>query len=121
MIMKQKLIAIAKSGAKRPNQKTKEGQALSSYTSKPSDCYCLEFDKTIRKLRPDWFESTSLIMKQKLISIAKSGAKRPCRKTKEGGALSNYICKSTYSCCPEFDKTIRKLRPDWFKKRTLAK
>jgi hypothetical protein len=116
MIMKQKLIAIAKIGAKKPHCKRKEGQSLISYTSKSSRCYCLEFDKTIRKLRPDWFISTSMIMKQKLIAIAKSGAKKPGRKTKEGKALDNYRSKSSSSYCLEFDKTIRKLRPDWFKK-----
>jgi hypothetical protein len=121
---KQLLIDMAKSGAKRPNSKTtKEGCALSSYTNKSSDLYCEKFDKTIRKLRPDWFESTSQIMKQKLINMAKRGEPRPnCLKTKEGRALTKYTNKSQSTYCPNFDKTIRKLRPDWFiKKRTLVK
>jgi hypothetical protein len=113
-IMKRKLVDIAKSGTKRPSRKTKEGRALSSYTIKSSNSYCLKSYKLIRKLRPDWFESTSIIMKQKLIAIAKSGAKRPIRKTKEGKALSNYTIKSSSSYCPKFDKLIHKLRPDWF-------
>ena len=122
VIMKQKLIAIAKSGFKKPSRKTKEGQALYNYTRKVSSCYCHVFDKIIRKLRPDWFESTSIIMRQKLIAIAKSGAKRPHHKTKDGQALSNYTRKSSISYCEKFDRLIRKLRPDWFrKKRTFAK
>jgi hypothetical protein len=62
------------------------------------------------------------IMKQKLIDIAKSGEKRPSRKTKEGRCLCSYTDKSSESYCPKFDKLIRKLRSDWFrKKRTFAK
>ena len=122
IIMRQKLIAIAKSGAKRPSKKTKEGQALCNYARKVSSCYYHVFDKIIRKLRPDWFESTSIIMRQKLIAIAKSGAKRPHHKTKDGRALDNYTRKSSTSYCEKFDRLIRKLRPDWFrKKRTFAK
>jgi hypothetical protein len=120
--MKQKLIAMAKSGAKKPSRRTKEGQALCNYARKVSSCYFPEFDKIIRELRPDWFESTSIIMKQKLIAIAKSGAKRPHHKTKDGRALDNYTRKLSSCYCPKFDKIIRKRRPDWFrKKRTFAK
>ena len=112
---KHKLIEIAKRGEPRPSQATKEGKCLSNYTVKNSNCYCPKFDKTIRKLRPDWFESTSQVMKQKLIEMAKSGVKKPSRrKTKEGQVLSNYTRESSPTYCPEFDKTIRKLRPDWF-------
>jgi hypothetical protein len=113
-IMKQKLIAMAKNGKPRPSQKTKEGKALGKYTNKSSVSYCPKFDKTIRKLIPDWFISTSKIMKKKLIAIAKSGAKKPSHRTKEAQALYNYTRKSSVVYCQKFDKTIRKLRPDWF-------
>jgi hypothetical protein len=114
---KQKLIAMAKSGAKKPNsKKTKEGRALVNYTRKYSVVYCQKFDKLIRKLRPDWFESTSQIMRQKLIAIAKSGVKKPSVKIKEGRALYSYTKESSGCYCLKFDKTIHKLRPDWFRK-----
>jgi hypothetical protein len=116
-VMKQKLINMAKSGAKKPHHETKEGQCLYSYICKSSSAYCPKFDKTIRKQRPDWFLSTSQIMKQKLINMAKSGAKRPNCKTKEGGSLRSYTIKSWCCYCPEFDKTIRKLAPSWFRKK----
>lgn len=54
-IMKQKLIAMAKSDLKRPYHKTKEARALIDYTNKSRRSYCPEFDKTIRKLAPSWF------------------------------------------------------------------
>jgi hypothetical protein len=113
-IMKQKLIKMAKNGVKRPSRKTKEGRSLCSYTNKSSSAYCPEFDKLIHKLRPDWFISTSEIMKQKLIKMAKSGLKRPYHKTKEAKCLVSYTNKSSSAYCPEFDKLIHKLRPDWF-------
>jgi hypothetical protein len=52
---KQELIALAKSGAKRPSQKSPLGGVLSNYTSKSSSSYDPDFDKEIRTLRPDWF------------------------------------------------------------------
>jgi hypothetical protein len=114
-VMKQKLIAMAKSGAKKPHyKKTKEGIGLGNYTGKLSLVYDPVFDKTIKKLRPDWFVSTAKTMRKRLIAIAKSGAKKPQDKTKEGRALRHYTSKSSGSYCPEFDKTIKKLRPDWF-------
>ena len=114
--MRKRLIAIAKSGAKKPQDKTKEGRALRHYTSKSSGSYCPEFDKTIKKLRPDWFVSAAKTMRKRLIAIAKSGAKKPnSKKTKEGAALYRYTSKSLINYyCPVFDKTIKKLRPDWF-------
>jgi hypothetical protein len=57
-----------------------------------------------------------------LIQIARNGEARPSQKIKEGITLSRYTNKLRSSYCEKFDKTIRKLRPDWFrKKRTLAK
>ena len=113
---KQLLIDIAKSGAKKPYYKTKEASALGCYTNKSSKSYCLKFDKTMHKLRPDWFIKPSDKNKQLLIEMANSGAKRPNnKKTKEGRALSTYTTKSN-AYCPIFNKTIRKLRPDWFEK-----
>jgi hypothetical protein len=82
---KQKLIEMAKRGEPRPSQqKTKEGHYLSSYTIKSSSSYCPEFDKTIRKIRPDWFVKSSDEGRQKLIEIAKRGEPRPNYKTKIG-------------------------------------
>jgi predicted house-cleaning noncanonical NTP pyrophosphatase (MazG superfamily) len=114
---KQRLIKLAKSGSKRPNKKTKEGQLLINYTCKKSGSYCRNFDKNIRKLRPDWFISRTQIAnkkKQDLIKMANRGKDRPIQKTEYGSALTNYTCKFSGCYCPTFDKTIRKLRPDWF-------
>ncbi len=113
-IMKQKLINMAKERKPKPKAKTKEGSALYGYTNK-STSYNKSFDKLIRKLRPDWFVSSSDLMKKILIKMAKEGKPRPKQKTKEANALCRYTTKGT-SYDESFDKLIRKLRPDWFKK-----
>jgi hypothetical protein len=114
---KQELIALAKSGAKRPSCKTKLGRCLRSYTNKGSS-YDKDFDKLIRSLRHDWFINQSEkanAKKQELIRLAKSGAKRPSRKTNLGQCLCHYTHKGN-SYDKDFDKLIRSLRPDWFNK-----
>jgi hypothetical protein len=80
--------------------------------------YDAKFHKKMKKLRPDWFLSQSEVADQKkkqLIKMAKNGENRPSHdKTRLGQALSNYTRKSSHVYDPVFDKTIRKLRPDWF-------
>ncbi len=114
---KQEMITLAKSGAARPSWKTALGRALKSYIDKNGGCYDAKFDRLIRSLRPDWFRvaDSSAKKKQELISLAKSGAKRPIRKTALGMALNSYTSKSSDCYDPEFDKLIKSLIPDWFK------
>jgi hypothetical protein len=112
---KEKLIELAKNGAKRPNQKTEMGILFYSYIRRPSNC---EFKKALKKLRPDWFVSRSEIAnmkKKELIKIAKNGVKRPYG-TSLGSCLCNYVGKFSGTYDPEFSRIVRKLRPDWFKK-----
>ena len=53
---KQELIALARSGTARPNQKKdKLGSALTTYTSPSHGCYDEEFTKLIKQLAPHWF------------------------------------------------------------------
>ena len=48
--------------------------------------------------------------------MAKNGEDRPTRRgTKIGTSLTSYTTKSSLAYDPVFDKTIRTLRPDWFK------
>jgi hypothetical protein len=55
-INKDELIAMAKRGEDRPNQKKHPlGKVLSSYIDKNGSSYDAEFDTQIRELRPDWF------------------------------------------------------------------
>jgi hypothetical protein len=115
---KQLLLEMADKGGPRPSQKTKIGRSLSEYTKPSSVMYDAKFHKKMKKLRPDWFWSQTEIAGQKkkeLIRMAKNGEDRPSHdKTRLGQALSNYTRKSSEAYDPVFDKTIRKLRPDWF-------
>lgn len=113
---------MAARGDSRPSQKTKIGRALSEYTKQSSKgCYDPVFDKAIRSRRPDWFLSQTQIADQKkkeLLRMAKVGENRPSHdKTRIGQALSNYTRKSSEAYDPLFDRTIRKLRPDWFNEK----
>jgi chorismate mutase len=113
---KKLLLKIAKNGKDRPHWKSKLGWALYNYTRKSSSSYDPVFDKQIRKLRPDWFVSTSKQNKKLLLEMAKNGKDKPILRSKLGAALYNYTYKSSSSYDPVFDKQIRKLRPDWFRK-----
>jgi len=123
-INKAKLLKLARSGAKRPNKRTnKLGGVLGNYTNKNQECYDPVFDKKIRELRPDWFENTSDLNKEKLLKLAKSGAKRPNDRAKDeeegklGHAIYNYTGKKSKSYDPVFDRKVRQLRPDWFRRK----
>jgi hypothetical protein len=116
-IMKKKIIKIAKSNKNKPKNKTKERDALNRYTDKNSSSYDEFFTKLIKKLRPDWFIRSVDAMKQVIINMAKSGKNRPDKKTKEGQSLERYINQNSNCYDENFKKTIKKLRPDWFRKK----
>jgi hypothetical protein len=46
---------MAASGDPRPSQKTRIGMALSQYPSPANSVYDPDFDREIRRIRPDWF------------------------------------------------------------------
>lgn len=113
---KQKLINFAKSGKPRPKIGTVLGNALVLYTStRDGD---KNFKRLIKKTRPDWFVKSSDIKKQMLIQMAKSGQDKPNRKNNFPllHSLNNYTIKSSKVYDSIFDKNIRNLRPDWFRK-----
>ena len=119
LIRKQDLLELASSGGKRPHQKTKQGRALYPYTSPSHGSYDPVFTKQIKELAPIWFENTALINKHELLELARSGAKRPSRKTKLGEALVRYSRSSHPSSDPEFVKQVTELAPSWFKNTAL--
>jgi len=105
---------------KRPHWRTKLGQAFNNYTSKSHNAYDPVFDKKIRELKPDWFRDLAAEKKEELLRQALAGAARPRQSENLGKALSGYVCGSASSFDTVFDRKIRKLRPDWFKKRGIA-
>jgi superfamily II DNA or RNA helicase len=123
---KDDLIALARvPNSKRPTMHTKDennrrlGRSLSSYTSKRSSCYDSAFDRSIRTLRPDWFEKTAQ-KKSELLALAKHGQRRPrgnsknLRERQLSAALNCYLNKNRGTYDHAFDIEIHQLRPDWF-------
>ena len=94
------------------------GNVLYNYTSKNCHSYDPKFDQYIKQLRPDWFEDKVQIKKDQLIEIAKNGDQRPNKKHPLGEALVNYTNKKKGSYDPIFDRIIRALRPDWFRRES---
>lgn len=116
---KQQLLEMARNGELRPNKRKHPlGQVLGFYTNPNSECYDVEFDNQIRKLRPDWFIFRSDVAnqkKQQFLEMACNGESRPhYTKHPLGYVLYSYTNPKRESYDPEFDKQIRKLRPDWF-------
>lgn len=123
--IRSKLQKMAKRGEPRPSQKTPIGRSLSQYTSPSSTAYKKEFHREMKRIRPDWFVSQKEKTQEKkkiLLDMARKGLPRPSHdKTRLGQALSNYTRKSSHVYDPEFDKTIRTLRPDWFTVQSNAR
>lgn len=72
---------------------------------------------SLHRVYCELYGSVSQQKKAQLIAIAKSGGARPTFKTELGLALMKYTGKQyerTFD--PEFNATIRSLRPDWFVK-----
>lgn len=111
---------------KRPNTESKDpeerklGNVLAKYIRKKSGCYDPEFDKEIRRLKPDWFLDTAMINKQLIRRLNK----RPRQSSKDpeekrlSALLNSYITRTHRGYDPIFDAEIRKLKPDWFKKES---
>ena len=118
---KDKLLELAKSEISRPHWKTSLGVALCNYTNSSNGSYDEDFDKEIRRLRPDWFENTANKNKDKLLKLAKSRALRPNSITSLGRVLCNYTNSSNGSYDADFSKKIRKLAPKWFENKTDTK
>jgi hypothetical protein len=114
---KKTLIKMARDGKDKPLQKTKLGLAFVRYTHKSGgSSYDENFTKIIKDLNPSWIIKSSFINKQQLIEMASSGKDKPGSKSKEGRLLSNYTTKTSVTYDASFDKTIRKLRTNWFGK-----
>jgi superfamily II DNA or RNA helicase len=123
---KEKLLEMARMGEDRPSWNTHIlGKVLTNYTITASGTYDPEFDKNIRKIRPDWFVPQSELAKgkkRKLLEMAKNREDKPKkRENKLGSALISYTSQSSETYDQVFDKEIRELRPDWFIKSHVKK
>jgi len=109
---KQQLLAMAKRGEPRPQQKHPLGDVFVNYVRKDSKSYDFEFREAIIKFAPQWFGSFH--HKQQLLEMAKLGEERPNKQFVLGRVLCHYTIRYSGTYDPSFDKQIRKLAPHWF-------
>lgn len=110
---------MAKIGEKRPTYKYNEiGYYLSCYTNK-TKYYDEEFNNEIRAIAPEWFDMTnSTEKKQKLLFLAQSGIEKLEMNSTLRRRLYDYTSKNRECYDEEFTMIIKKMRPDWFKKKS---
>ena len=112
---KIKLLEMARNGEPRPIVKKHPlGTVLNCYISKRGVQADPEFNKQIRKIATSWFIDTAMENKNELLQMARNGGTRPYRMHPLGKALSCYVCKSSGTYDPIFDKQIRKIATHWF-------
>jgi len=115
------LIKRAKAGDVRPSSHSGDadvghlGRALSRYTRPSQSSRYREFNKEIRALRPDWFESTSESRKRRFIAAAKSGKTQPGwnKRRKDAELLRLYLTKGSKVYDAEFAKDLKEANPKW--------
>lgn len=114
-IKKSRLEKLLKSKKPRSFFSKSEQKAIYRYTKVGGSSFDINFLKIFKKYAKDWFVNTAEKNRQILIIMAKNGEGRPAQKTKLGKALTRYTTKGCRN--KKFNKTIRSLRPDWFKNK----
>ena len=115
--LKKKILKLSRNKGKITDEKLLG--CLRNYTKESSTSFDAIFNSKIRKKRPDWFLTRSELMnlkKKEIIKIAKN--KKNNRKDLGilNQSLRHYTSKKSEGYDGSFDKIIRELRPDWFKK-----
>jgi hypothetical protein len=119
---RQQVIDLAKSGGAKPSGTSEDEKERKLYACLIKGLRDHNFSELIRNIRPDWFVDIVAENKIKLITLAKSGARRPGRyinrpseEQRLATAFNTYTYKKkTKMYDPVFEQTIRELRPDWF-------
>lgn len=121
---KNKILEIAKSGGARPIQKKHDlGSSLAAYVCCKSDMYDFKFDKTIRELRPDWFDFPEVVddetKKRELLLLAQKMEKKPKREDNSLIHAFDRFCDPKQKAYDlQFYNQIKSINPDWFVKRS---
>jgi len=112
---KEDILSLANKGESRPSWKTKLGRFLAEVTCSKKTNYDPEFTNLLKTIRPEWFPEMRIEKeKSRLLDLAKSGAPRPAKNSKDHHKLEYYTCP----CKKGFDENLYsemiKIRPDWF-------
>lgn len=110
------LIRRAKDRMPRPHSDSRLGRLLASLMSTRSSSYDPKLHAALHKLSPNWFRTNTFVIKRdRLILLAKRGARRPHPSTPLGSFLYNQGCKKATDESQKLWRHLLKLRPDWFR------
>ena len=98
-------------------------KALIRYANKESKSksYDPEFAKEIRRIRPDWFWSSSQQNKELLLTMAKKGESKPSHETALYKLFYSYTLESSRCYDSDFTRKIKRLAPHWFLSKSQPK
>ena len=119
---KETLLEMAKEGKPKPTRKTNLRNSLLIYMNPNYGYYDPEFTEEIKSIRPEWLKK-KMTHKETLLEMAKEGKPRPTRKTQERlyEHLNKFMNQNNEEYDPEFAKELKRIRPDWFKKKKTNK
>jgi superfamily II DNA or RNA helicase len=117
---KRSLLNLAENGGRKPPSKTQLLWALTRFTLPGQEGYDPIFTEKIRRSAPGWFTSRTQQTKERLLSLARSGASKP----RFPGVLGTAIWKftsptSTRGYDAVFADELRRLAPHWFRRTTI--
>ena len=114
---KKTLLKMAREGKPKPTPKqTSLYQFLNKFMNPKHKNYDPEFTEELKRIRPDWFRKSN---KEALLQMAKDGKPKPTWKNKNLYVpLLSYTNPNNKKYDPEFTTKIKKIRPEWLKKRT---
>lgn len=115
---KKLLLEMARKSESKPKQTTKLGSALGVYTNPKNETHDPVFTKKIRKIAPQWFDSSSEMNKRRLLAMAERGEKRPVAGNTMGNVFRNYTTADNTCYDSEFTKKIRRIAPHWLISRS---
>jgi hypothetical protein len=120
---KQQLLEMARAGEPRPSHGTLLKKALIRYANKESKSksYDPKFAKEIRRIRPDWFWSTSQQNKKLFLAMAKKGEPKPSHETALYKLFYSYTLESSRCYDSDFTRKIMRLAPYWFLTKSQPK
>lgn len=106
----EELLTLAKSGIKRSEISRYLNNRLRTYITKSSTIYDEAFDKKIKEVRPEWFNTTRREMfSEAILELAKSGAQKPKSTDTLWSYYNTYVRDDT-----PLKQELMELRPDWF-------
>lgn len=115
---KEILLETARSGQPRPViRRNSIGWRFYLFTNTKSKMFDSKFTNELRSIREDWFVSNVTMKKNELYMLAAKKMSRPSVDTSLGMSLVSYTQVSSKAYDKYFTAEIKKLAPQWFRKK----